>query len=123
MTSEEIELLFQEAEKATRTLEDLRQEEALRKEEKEARVQEIIEERRRRKMLGLPERELRVLSGRILKLLEFSSGLTQGEISVRLDSPPGLCRKAILQLESEGRVTRTGEGVRGAPFRWKLPLV
>ena len=121
MTSEEIELLFQEAEKATRTLEDLRQEEALRKEEKEARVREIIEERRRRKMLGVPERELRVLSGRILKLLEFSSGLSLVEISTHLDCPQSLCRKAILQLESEGRVTRTGEGVRGNSFRWKTP--
>ena len=121
MTSEEIERLFQEAEKATRTLEDCLQEEALRKEEKEARVREIIEERRRRKMLGVPERELRVLSGRILKLLEFSSGLSLVEISTHLDCPQSLCRKAILQLESEGRVTRTGEGVRGNSFRWKTP--
>jgi len=123
MTSEEIELLFQEAEKATRTLEDLRQEEALRKEEKEARVQEIIEERRRRKMLGLPERELRALSGRILKLLKFSSGLSLVEISTHLDCPQSLCQKALRQLEYEKRVSRSGRGVRGSPLRWKIKLV
>ena len=129
MTSEEIERLFQEAEKATRSIEDWHREEALRKEEKESRVQAIkesrvqaiIEERRRRKMLGIPERELQALAERILKLLEFSSGLSLVEISTHLDCSQSLCQKALRQLESEGRVTRTGEGVRRDPFRWKIP--
>ena len=104
----------------TRTLEDCLREEAIRKEEKEARVRRIVEERRRLKMLGVPERELRALSERILEVFRHSTGLISGEISVRLDSPPGLCRKARLRLEAEGRISREGKGVRKDPFRWKI---
>ena len=122
MTPEEVQVLFDELEKeCVRTVEEVKRYEEAMKEEKASRVRQIVEERRLAKMTGLRDQEIRALGEKILSFLEYSSGLSVPEIQSRLECPPGVLREALYNLEREGRIVRTGRGVRGDPWRFSNP--
>jgi hypothetical protein len=73
-------------------------------------------------VLGSPEAvTLREVAERVFSVIPSESCLTTVEIHRALDEPQPSreqVSRALKQLQSDGRVTATGRGVKGDPQRW-----
>jgi putative DNA primase/helicase len=69
---------------------------------------------------GDPEAlKARVEQDRVLDVLG-SEEISSKEVAEAADLPEATTRRRLEELHDQGRVERTGEGVRGSPYRWKI---